>query len=104
MNKIAIAILGLTVALGGMLPHTAAAGVGRAREIIKMPANVQGTMTLRIYSLTQQRYIQTVKNVRNTDAYDFTIPAWDQWYWIGVWRDSDGELVLSMWINHIRTN
>lgn len=104
MNKVAIAILGLTLAFEGMFPHTAAASVGRAREIINMPANVQGTMTLRLYSFTQERYIQTVNNVRSTDVYDFTVPAWDQWYWVGVWRDSDGELVLSQWIGHIRTH
>lgn len=104
MNKFAIVTLGLMLAMGCMLPHTAEGAVGRAREVVKMPANVQGTMTLRLYSFTQQQYIQTVNNVRSTDVYDFTVPSWGQWYWVGVWRDSDGELVLSQWIGHIRTH
>lgn len=100
MIKIAMAMLSFALVLGGV----AMANVGGPQEVINMPDTVEGTMTLRLYSYTQQQYIQTITNVRSSDVYDFTVPAWDQWYWVGVWRDSDGELVLSMWIGHIRTN
>lgn len=103
MNKTIITIV-IFLTLGMViLPYSLAAGVGRPREIVKIPDG-SGPMTLRLYSYTDERYIQTIPNVPGGHEYDFRLPAWDQWYWVGVWRNSDNELLLSLWIGHFRTD
>jgi hypothetical protein len=27
-------------------------------------------------------------------------PEWNCWHWVGGWRESDDELVLSLWLRH----
>ena len=39
----------------------------------------------------------------NSGTVEFQVPAWDRWYWIGIWNDSTKSYVYSKWIGHFLT-
>ena len=101
ITKLTIA-LALTVLLGVGTP-VAVGGVGLPLEYVTMP-EVTGTMTLGLWCHTQQKYIQVLQNMRSSDVYRFTVPAWNRWYVVVVWRDSDDQQIMAQWIGHIVTD
>ena len=44
--------------------------------------------------------METRGDVAGGETVDFSLPVWNRWYWVGGWRDADGELVLSLWLRH----
>ncbi len=73
-------------------------GVGSSILRIKTPV-VEGTLTLKLYS-SSQGVVKTLTDVSGGDTVELSIPEWNRWFWVGGWRDSDDELVLSLWLRH----
>ncbi len=96
-------IMLLALAVGVVMTSGLRAGVGLPVETIRMPMQ-KGPLTLRLYSRAEDRYIQTLTGLSHEDVYDLTVPAWNQWYWVGIWREADNTLLKSAWISHVRTH
>ncbi len=72
--------------------------VGAPAARILTPA-AEGTLTLKLYSAAAG-VVETRGDVAGGETVDFSLPVWNRWYWVGGWRDADGELVLSLWLRH----
>ncbi len=72
--------------------------VGAPVARLKTPAT-DGTLTLKLYS-SSQGVIETQEKISGGDAVEFSLPAWNRWYWVGGWRDSDNALVMSLWMRY----
>lgn len=76
----------------------AGTGVGNPVERIETPAE-HGALTLKLYSATRG-VVETREGVAGGETVEFAIPEWNCWHWVGGWRESDDELVLSLWLRH----
>lgn len=72
--------------------------VGAPAARILTPA-AEGTLTLKLYSAAAG-VVETRGDVAGGETVNFSLPVWNRWYWVGGWRDADGELVLSLWLRH----
>ncbi len=73
-------------------------GVGCPVVRLVAPA-ADGSLTVKLYSATQG-VVQTLSSISSGDIVELPLSEWNLWYWIGGWRDSDNELVLSIWLRH----
>ena len=76
----------------------AGTGVGNPIERIVAPSS-DGPLTLRLWSAARG-VVETRSGVAAGETVEFAIPDWNCWHWVGGWRESDGELVLSLWLRH----
>ncbi len=76
----------------------AGTGVGNPVERIETPAE-HGALTLKLYSATRG-VVETREGVAGGETVEFAIPEWNCWHWVGGWRESDDELVFSLWLRH----
>jgi hypothetical protein len=76
----------------------AGTGVGNPIERIVVPAS-DGPLTLKLWSAAHA-VVETRTGVAGGETVEFEIPDWNCWHWVGGWRESDGELVLSLWLRH----
>jgi hypothetical protein len=76
----------------------AGTGVGNPIERIVAPSS-DGPLTLRLWSAARG-VVETRTGVAGGETVEFAIPDWNCWHWVGGWRESDGELVLSLWLRH----
>ncbi len=79
-------------------PQASGGGVGSPIARIKTPV-VDGTLTLKLYS-SSQGVVKTLTEVPSGETVELSIPEWNRWFWVGGWRDTDDELVLSIWLRH----
>ena len=94
MKKAIIAILTLIVCGKAM-----AGQVGLPTEQLAMPA-VSGDYLICVWDETSQQWLQSFENYDHTGTYDFQVPAWGNWYWVGLWDADKGEYVFSKWVGH----
>ncbi|MEI6892438.1 MAG: hypothetical protein V5783_09730 [Pontiella sp.] len=40
----------------------------------------------------------------HSGVYEFDVPAWGQWYWIGLWDEAANEYAYTKWIGHFPTD
>lgn len=73
-------------------------GVGSPFICIRAPETNE-TLTLKLYS-SSRGVVQTLTEVFGGEDLALSLPELNTWYWIGGWRNSDSELVLSLWIRH----
>jgi hypothetical protein len=76
----------------------AGTGVGNPVERIVAP-EADGPITLKLWSATRG-VVETREGVVAGESVEFTVPDWNCWHWVGGWRESDGELVFSLWLRH----
>ena len=76
----------------------AGTGVGNPIERIVAPSS-DGPLTLRLWSAARG-VVETRSGVVGGETVEFASPDWNCWHWVGGWRESDGELVLSLWLRH----
>ena len=75
-------------------------GVGLPTESIVMPP-CEGTLTVML-CMPETGATETLPEVTGGETIELQLTSWDRWHWLGAWRDSDGELVLSLWLRHSR--
>jgi len=77
--------------------------VGLPVEHVVLPES-KGTLTLRLYCLTDDCYLQTLKGVQGGSVYDLTVPAWNRWYQVEISDEASGAILETFWIGHQRTH
>jgi hypothetical protein len=77
-------------------------GPQRPLDIVFLP-DTESLLTLRLYDLNAGRYIQEENGVTAGSQYELRVPAWDRWYWIGVWMETTDRFIWGQWIGHFRT-
>lgn len=73
--------------------------VGLPRERLALPA-LQGEHLVCIWDETAGDWLRSFETYDHVGTYEFQVPAWGHWYWIGVWDEQNGEYVFGKWIGH----
>ena len=81
--------------------RTFAGEVGRPVEQIAFPA-VRGTHLVCVWDDAAKKWVGSFTPYDHTGAYRFQVPAWDRWYWIGLWDQAKGQYVFAKWIGHFK--
>lgn len=76
----------------------AGTGVGNPVERIVAP-EADGPITFKLWSAARG-VVETREGIAGGETVEFAIPDWNCWHWVGGWRESDGELVFSLWLRH----
>ncbi|MGE4488125.1 MAG: hypothetical protein AB7E95_01120 [Kiritimatiellales bacterium] len=79
-----------------------AGSVSLPTEHIAIPL-VSGTATIKVWDVEDQRWIFSTTSEQPT-KFEFEVPEWDKWYWVGVWDHTAGKYVLGRWIGHEKTD
>ena len=79
--------------------------VGLPTEHIALPAvTAGGSYLVCIWDETSGQWLQAHQSYDQSGAYDFQVPAWNNWYWIGLWDSTNGQYVFAKWIGHFLTD
>ena len=73
--------------------------VGLPLEQIALPV-VQGSYMVCIWSDEAGDWLRAHESYDHAGTYEFQVPAWGKWYWIGLWDEQTGEYVFGKWIGH----
>ena len=65
---------------------------------------LRGEYQICIWDETAGDRLQEHINYGHEGSFDFHVPAWGQWYWIGLWDVANEEYVFGKWIGHFKTN
>lgn len=84
-----------------VLLATAFAGqIGKPLERLALP-DVSGSHLVCIWDETAGAWMNPNHEVYDlSGTYDFQLPEWNRWYWIGLWDVAKGEYVYEKWIGH----
>ena len=100
MKKLLIALIILIAAIN----EVAVGGeVGLPVERFAFPP-VTGNHLVCIWDQTAGTWLQAWETYDLSGSYDFQVPAWNKWYWIGLWDETQGTYVYGKWIGHFLTN
>ena len=88
----------LTSLFVGTALYLFAGTVGLPMERMVVPPPAGGTNT--VYVWDYEACTWATDTYAGT-FYEFQIPAWNHWYWIGIWEEE--ELVFGKWIGHFIT-
>ena len=77
--------------------------VGLPREVLALP-QVQGGHLVCIWDEAAGSWLKGFDEYDHTGVYDFQVPTWGQWYWIGLWNEAAGEYVFGKWVGHFPTD
>ncbi|MBN2783927.1 MAG: hypothetical protein JXR25_03810 [Pontiellaceae bacterium] len=95
MKKVVLALI-LALVCG-----TAYCGeVGLPLERIALPEVGSGGCLVCIWDESAGAWLQGFEAYDHAGAYDFQLPSWNRWYWIGLWDESAGKYVFGKWIGH----
>lgn len=68
--------------------------------VIRITAPAQdSSLTFTLYSY-EAGLVDEINAVPGSQTVDLSLPTGNCWYWVGGWREADGELVLSRWLRH----
>lgn len=93
----------IAIALLLICGHVWGGELGLPEEQIALPA-VQGNYLVCVWDENSGQWLQGFEVYDHAGAYDFQIPSWDRWYWIGLWDASSKQYVFGKWIGHFLTN
>ncbi|VGO14793.1 hypothetical protein PDESU_03362 [Pontiella desulfatans] len=77
--------------------------VGKPTEHLALP-EVSGGHLVCIWDQTAGAWIGGFESYDHSGTYNFAVPEWGRWYWIGLWDEAKGEYVYSKWIGHFLTD
>ncbi len=66
--------------------------------------DVEGSHLVCIWDQTAGTWLQDFETYDNSGVYEFEVPQWGHWYWVGIWDEASGEYVFSKWIGHFLTD
>ena len=55
-----------------------------------------------IWDDSSKSWSQEHQTYDNSGIYQFQVPEWDTWYWVGLWDTKRGEYVFGEWICHFK--
>jgi hypothetical protein len=76
--------------------------VGLPTERLVLPA-VEGSHLVCIWDETAEAWVKDFESYDQSGQYEFLVPEWGRWYWIGLWDEAAGEYVFGKWIGHFIT-
>ena len=98
MKKLSLMIIGALLSL-----HAYTGEVGLPSEHLALPA-VSGAHLVCIWDDSAQAWIDAdFETYDHSGTYSFQVPAWDQWYWVGLWDSANSKYVFGKWIGHFIT-
>jgi len=77
--------------------------VGLPDEQIALPA-VQGNYLVCIWDDSVGNWMQSHQVYDLSGSFNFKLPSWGKWYWIGLWDSNSKQYVFGKWIGHFLTN
>ncbi len=98
MKKVLCALL-----IGMVTVNSFSGQIGLPEERIALPA-VQGDYLICIWDETTGAWLGEFEAYDHTGSYGFQLPAWEEWYWIGLWDVARQEYVFEKWIGHFITD
>ena len=73
--------------------------VGLPSVRISLPA-LEGTYQVCIWDKTAGVWLTTSEKYDHSGAFDFLLPEWDKWYWVGLWEASSDSYVFGKWVGN----
>lgn len=78
--------------------------VGLPMEHVALPpVSVEGSYLVCVWDEAAQDWLQGFESYPHTGSYEFQIPDWGKWYWVGLWDETKGEYVFGKWIGHFKS-
>ncbi len=100
MKKITLALIVLVVGMSAFSGE-----VGLPTEHLALPAvQAGGEYQICIWDETAGDWYQAHVSYGHEGSFDFQVPAWSQWYWIGLWDVANEKYVFGKWIGHFKTS
>ncbi len=79
--------------------------VGLPTEHLALPAvQAGGEYKVCFWDQTAGNWLREHASYGHEGSLDFEVPAWGQWYWIGLWDVANEEYVFGKWIGHFITD
>lgn len=72
-------------------------------ERLALP-DVQGVHLVCVWDDTAGVWLGAHKAYDHSGVYEFKLPAWGKWYWVGLWDQAAGEYVYGKWVGHFPTD
>lgn len=76
-----------------------AGSVGLPFERLALP-EVSGRHLVCVWDDAAGTWLGTFDTYDHQGIYDFQVPEWGRWYWVGLWDSAKGEYVFGKWIGH----
>ena len=73
--------------------------IGLPTERIALPV-LEGNLQVCIWDNTAGEWREIFENYDHSGVYNFQLPEWDQWYWVGFWDASNGNYAFGKWIGN----
>ena len=73
--------------------------VGLPLERVALP-NIQGSHLVCVWDDAAGQWVSDFESYDHAGVYDFQIPEWGKWYWVGLWDESKAEYVFGKWVGH----
>lgn len=77
--------------------------VGLPQERLAMP-KVEGDHLVCIWDQTAGDWLVKFERYDQSGVYEFQVPEWGKWYWVGLWNKANESYVYGKWIGHFPVN
>ena len=77
--------------------------LGLPEEQIALPA-VQGDFLVCIWDDYSEDWVHGHLTYDHSGSFNFQLPSWEKWYWIGLWDPNSQQYVFGKWIGHFLTH
>ncbi len=94
MKKTTIALI-----ISILCANAFSSSVGLPQERLALP-ELQGGHLVCIWDEQAGNWLRAFETYDHAGTYEFQVPAWGNWYWIGLWDEQNGEYVFGKWIGH----
>ncbi len=74
--------------------------VGLPTENIALPDVGNGTYLICIWDDNSGTWLRGFEQYTRTGEYEFQVPEWGKWYWVGLWDEAKGDYIFGKWIGH----
>ena len=78
--------------------------IGLPLERLALPPTTAGNYLVCVWDESATKWVKSFEYYDHSGSYDFQVPSWNNWYWIGLWDESAEKYVYGKWIGHFLTN
>ncbi|MDH3981379.1 MAG: hypothetical protein OES84_00590 [Kiritimatiellaceae bacterium] len=73
--------------------------IGLPLERLAIPS-VDGSHLVCVWDESAGTWLKSFEIYNHSGSYDFQLPEWGKWYWVGLWDEASNSYVFSKWIGH----
>lgn len=73
--------------------------VGLPKERLVLP-EVSGQHLVCVWDDAAGTWLGSFEAYDNNGVYEFQLPEFGKWYWVGLWDSSKSEYVFGKWVGH----